>query len=48
MPAGHLFHVITYGSGRMPSYASQISPNDRWLIVGYVDTLRTRQPETPR
>jgi mono/diheme cytochrome c family protein len=48
MPAGHLFHVITYGSGRMPAYASQIPPNDRWLIVGYVDTLRKRQQEPPR
>ena len=48
MAPGHLFHVITYGSGRMPSYASQIPPNDRWLIVDYVDTLRKRQTEPPR
>lgn len=43
MPAGRLFHVITYGSGRMPSYASQLSAHDRWLIVTYVETLRTAQ-----
>jgi mono/diheme cytochrome c family protein len=48
MPAGHLFHVITYGAGRMPSYASQISASDRWLIVGYVDTLRARSSEAQR
>jgi mono/diheme cytochrome c family protein len=48
MRAGHLFHVITYGAGRMPSYASQIPANDRWLIVGYVDTLRTGRPEAQR
>jgi len=40
MAAGQLFHVITFGSGRMPSYASQIAERDRWLIVGYVERLR--------
>jgi hypothetical protein len=40
MPAGRLFHVITYGSGRMASYASQIPASDRWLIVTYVQTLQ--------
>jgi mono/diheme cytochrome c family protein len=40
MPAGQLFHIVTYGSGRMPSYASQTSAADRWLIVNYVRTLQ--------
>ena len=35
--------MITYGSGRMASYASQIPANDRWLIVTYVQTLQTLQ-----
>ena len=39
-PAGRIFHVITYGSGRMPSYASQLSVNDRWLIAAHVQTLQ--------
>ena len=43
MPAGQLFHVITFGSGRMPSYRSQVPVNDRWLIVSYVQTLQARQ-----
>jgi len=43
MPAGRLFHVITYGSGRMPSYASQLSVIDRWLVVGHVQTLQHRE-----
>ena len=42
MPAGRLFHVMTYGSGRMPSYASQIPASDRWLIATFVHTLQTR------
>jgi mono/diheme cytochrome c family protein len=45
MPAGRLFHVITYGSGRMPSYASQLRADDRWLIVTYVQTLQARGRE---
>ena len=44
-PPGRIFHVITFGSGRMPSYASQLSAPDRWLIVAHVQTLQgERQP----
>lgn len=37
---GHIFHVITQGYGRMPSYATQIPAEQRWFIVHYVMTLR--------
>jgi mono/diheme cytochrome c family protein len=38
---GRIFHVITLGSNKMPSYAAQLSPDDRWLIITYVrDTLQ--------
>lgn len=40
MPAGRIFHVITYGSGRMPSYASQLPVTDRWLVAAHVQTLQ--------
>jgi len=40
MPAGQLFHVISRGSGRMPSYAAQIPADQRWLLVLYVQTLQ--------
>ena len=43
LPAGHLFHVITYGSGRMPSYASQVTREERWKIVSYVQILQRRE-----
>ena len=46
MPAGRIFHVITFGSGRMPSYASQLSARDRWLVVAHVQTLQN--PEARR
>jgi mono/diheme cytochrome c family protein len=37
---------MTFGSGRMPSYASQLSQHDRWLIAAHVQTLQN--PEAQR
>jgi mono/diheme cytochrome c family protein len=42
-PPGRIYHVITLGTGNMPSYASQISPAERWLIVRYVQQLQARE-----
>lgn len=39
-PEGHVFHVITHGKGRMGAHASQISVEDRWKIVKYVQKLQ--------
>lgn len=39
-PEGHIFHVITHGKGRMQPHASIVSPEDRWKIVRYVQTLQ--------
>ncbi len=33
---GRIFHVVTLGAGKMPSYASQLSADERWKIVTYV------------
>jgi mono/diheme cytochrome c family protein len=40
--AGHIFHTITFGRNRMWSHASQISVDDRWKIVLYVQTLQNQ------
>lgn len=40
MTGGHIFHVITYGRGRMNPHGSQVSIEDRWKIVRYVQTLQ--------
>lgn len=37
-PPGRIFHVVTLGTGKMPSYASQLSGDERWKIVTYVHT----------
>jgi mono/diheme cytochrome c family protein len=39
-PAGHFFEVITNGLGVMYSYASRISPEDRWRIAAYIRALQ--------
>ncbi|XOV95102.1 MAG: c-type cytochrome [Bacteroidota bacterium] len=39
-PGGHLFWVITNGKGRMGSHASQLSEEERWKIVRYVQVLQ--------
>lgn len=37
---GHIFHVITHGKGRMWSHKSQVNPEERWMIVRYVQKLQ--------
>ena len=36
---GKFYHVMTNGKNIMPSYASQISREDRWAIVNYIRVL---------
>jgi hypothetical protein len=37
---GHIYHVITFGKGRMWPHASQVTPAERWKIVHYVQRLQ--------
>jgi mono/diheme cytochrome c family protein len=39
MSDGHIYHVITYGKGNMGSHASQLTPEERWKVVAYVERL---------
>ena len=36
MSEGTMFHSITYGKNLMGSYASQVTPKQRWMIVSYI------------
>jgi mono/diheme cytochrome c family protein len=40
MKDGHIFHVLTYGQNNMPSYASQLSREDRWNAILYVRAMQ--------
>jgi mono/diheme cytochrome c family protein len=42
-PVGHFFDVMTNGFGRMPSYAAQVPPGDRWAIAAYIRSLQLSQ-----
>lgn len=33
---GQMFHSITYGKNLMGSYASQITPQERWAVIYYI------------
>lgn len=40
MKDGRIFHILTYGQKNMPSYAAQISRDDRWNVVAFVRSLQ--------
>ena len=39
-PDGYIFHIMSYGRGVMPSYASQIKQEDRWKAILYLRALQ--------
>lgn len=43
---GRIYHVITNGQNVMPSYARQVSREERWAIVYYVRALQRAQNAT--
>jgi mono/diheme cytochrome c family protein len=43
---GHLYNTITNGIRNMPAYGPQISVEDRWAIVAYVEALQRSQAAT--
>jgi mono/diheme cytochrome c family protein len=45
-PVGHFFDVMTNGYGTMYSYASRVSPEDRWRIAAYIRALQLSQHAT--
>ena len=58
MKDGQLFHIITYGKypegaktpprfPRMPSFASQLSPNQRWDVINYIRSMQEEKASEP-
>lgn len=41
---GKIYHTIQYGVNAMGSYASQLSPDERWKVVMYVHQLQLGKP----
>jgi mono/diheme cytochrome c family protein len=46
VPDGHVYRVISEGFGLMPSYAAELTVEDRWAIVAYVRALQLSQYAT--
>ena len=42
MADGTMFHSITYGKNNMGSYSSQLSREQRWMIIKYIRTLQPK------
>jgi mono/diheme cytochrome c family protein len=47
MKDGQLFHLLTYGQNNMPSYASQLSRDDRWNVILFVRTMQAAAVPAP-
>jgi mono/diheme cytochrome c family protein len=39
LPEGKMYHTITYGRNLMGSHASQLSPDQRWMIIDYLKNV---------
>lgn len=46
VPDGEVYSAIANGVRTMPSYATQVRPNDRWAIVAYIRALQQSQYQT--
>jgi mono/diheme cytochrome c family protein len=40
---GYLYQVIAQGFGLMPSYAAELTPEERWAVVAYLRALQLSQ-----
>lgn len=43
VPDGYVFQVVTHGFGLMPSYAVELTPEERWGVVAYLRALQLSQ-----
>lgn len=40
LPDGGMYHTITYGLNLMGSYASVLTPEERWQVIHYINYLK--------
>lgn len=43
-PDGYIFGMMTFGGAVMPSYANDLSADERWNVVNYVRTVLQNNP----
>jgi mono/diheme cytochrome c family protein len=44
---GTIYHIITMGVGKMPSYADKLTEEDRWRVIHYLRALQRSQNPRP-
>lgn len=44
---GQIVHIISKGRNLMPSYSTQIAPQDRWAVAHYLRALHRAKHPTP-
>jgi mono/diheme cytochrome c family protein len=42
MAPGTMFFSVTYGKGQMGSYASQLTPKQRWEVIAYIKSKQKK------
>lgn len=45
-PSGHIYNTISNGIRTMPSYGTQLNPQDRWAVTAYVRALQLSRNAT--
>lgn len=43
LPVGKMYHTLQYGKGLMGSHASQLTPDERWMIIHYIQKLQGKE-----
>ena len=43
-PDGYIFGMMTFGGAVMPSYANDLSANERWHVVNYIRAVLQKSP----
>jgi mono/diheme cytochrome c family protein len=41
MPVGQMYGAIKYGKNMMGSYASQLDPTQRWMVIAYIKKMQS-------
>ncbi len=44
---GTLYHIMTKGLGKMPSYADKLDSQERWMVAHYLRALQRSMAPKP-
>lgn len=47
MPEGQMYYSTTYGKNLMGSYASQLEPKQRWMVIAYIKSKQKPAAAAP-